>query len=234
MSVKNCDVEFDVSTLQDEVNLLNTAVIQIEDDLDHDEDLIEGNGQSIAQLNTNVQKIGGVYGVPISSWSTQNSGFITIPKSTGTWIGCLNNVNLGLPVAGTYLVSLNFTTFTNNGNLGHNPVTVGCELFQDGTGLVTNFTGTCGITTSYPINAPDSGMNGLYGFGVNMTFPVVIFDPTKLFSMSLFYFFNNDDDQSIVIQNGCPDSGSAVDWWRGSINEGSPAFSMTLLSTNSI
>ena len=233
MSVKNCDVEFDVSTLQEQVDLLNTAVIEITDDLDNDAVLIEGNGQSIAQLNTNVQKLGGVYGFAINEWSTQNAGFITIPKSTGTWIGALDNVNMNLNVAGTYLVSLNFTTFTNNGNLGHNPVTVGCELFQNNIGIVTHFSGSCGITTSYPIQGTGTSFDGFYGFGVNMSFPVFIGDPTLPISLSLFYFFNNDDNQTVLISNGCPDSPNVLDWWRSSIN-GGIGFSMTLLSTDSI
>jgi len=137
MSVKNCGVDNEITSLQDEINLLNETVYQIQDELDIDDGLIKSNGASIAQLNTNVMKIGGIYGVPIYGWSTQDAGFITIPKTTGTWIGCFNDVNLDLDTDGTYMVSLNFMTFINNGDIGHNPITVGCELFQGNLGLAT-------------------------------------------------------------------------------------------------
>ena len=111
-------------------------------------------------------------------------------------------------------------TFINNDNIGHNPITVGCELFEGNLGLVTNFTSSCGVTTSYPIKDTGTSFDGLYGFGVNMSLPVVINDPTLPFPMSLYYIFNNDEDQTILISNCCPDSGSPLDWWRDTINEG--------------
>jgi len=98
---------------------------------------------------------------------------------------------------------------------------------------VTNFSSSCGVTTSYPIKDTGTSFDGLYGFGVNMSFPVVIGDPSLPFSLSLYYFFNNDSDQTILISNGCPNSGNPLDWWRETINAGN-SFSMTLLSTDSI
>ena len=96
------------------------------------------------------------------------------------------------------MVSLNFMTVINNDNISHNPITVGCELFQGGLGIATHFTSSCGVTTSYPIKDTGTSFDGLFGFGVNMTFPIQISYTSLPFSMSLYYFFNNDTDQTIL------------------------------------
>jgi hypothetical protein len=186
---------------------------------------------NITALQNSVSYIGTLYSVPIYNWRTQDSGPITIPQKTGMWFQGFVNQNIGLPQPGVYMVNINYTTFINTaGHTDRPTITVGCELFQNNVGLSTFFQSSCTTTVNRPISGTGNSLDGYYGAGVSMSFPLIISNITDTISMSLYYFFSNDYDMDIQIRDGCPDSGDPLEWWRDSINTGGSGFYMTLLS----
>jgi hypothetical protein len=207
---------------------------------------VDKNGVDIAQLTaevdaisvqqvtdeTNINYLGKIKGFGLSDWDTAGQ-VLTIPHSTGTWVDAFSNKNMSLSVNGIYLISLNFTTFINTGSIGHNPITIGCELFQintDGSlvALATVFSGNCGINTNN-MTGTGTAFDQLNAVGCNMSFPINVFDSTLPFSMSLYYFFNNSDNVDIQLVNNVPDSSDPLRWWRSSVNINPMPFTMTLM-----
>lgn len=213
MSVKNCLIKEKLDEQETTTNAINATV--------------NTNSNNILALDNAIQQIGLRYGLPVPLWSVQNAGIYPVPQNIGTWINIFDNHDFHLPTSGTYMATLNFVALTHSTD--NHTISVGCELLNSQAQLFTNFQGSSRIST-VPITGTNTDFDSYFGFGVSMSFPLNIVDPTEALTLNLYFNISTTDDTDLRIASSFPNS--TDNWWKSSINMLSSGFDMTLLSAS--